>query len=95
MCLPHGGKRPVCFLCAPELLRMYHVTWPTVCEQVCGSHGVIQANNPVDTAVTRVTAAGVTTDPLQYSFPQRYAQAYAAEVNHLVDCILGKACGLV
>ena len=58
--------------------------------QVCGSHGVLQANNPVDTAVTRVTAAGVTTDPLQYSFPQRYARAYAAEVNHLVDCILGK-----
>ena len=58
--------------------------------QVCGSNGVVQANNPVDTAVTRLTAGGSTTDPLQFSFPQRYAQAYASEVDHLVDCILGE-----
>ena len=67
-----------------------NVEWWTVVTQVCGSHGVIQANNPLDTAVTRITSEGVIKDPLQYYVNNRFAQSYASEMNHLVDCIQGK-----
>merc|ERR1711976_38968 len=59
--------------------------------EVSGSLGVMQANNVIDTGVTSITLEGETSDPPIWSYPERFGPAYAAEVDHIVDCIQGKA----
>ena len=48
---------------------------------------MLQAENQKPTTVVKSTVNGVTTDPNCFSFPQRYIETYAAEMNHFVDII--------
>jgi len=63
--------------------------------EVHGSGGMVQVNNKQPTAMTLHAKSGVSIDPNLYSFPQRYVEAYANELNHFVDCVLGKATPLL
>jgi myo-inositol 2-dehydrogenase/D-chiro-inositol 1-dehydrogenase len=63
--------------------------------EVHGSGGMVQANNKQPTAMVLHAKSGVSVDPNCYSFPQRYVEAYANELNHFVDCVLGKAVPLL
>ncbi len=56
--------------------------------EVFGSGGMLIAGNQRETTVQSSTAGQTgASDPLLYSFIQRYTDAYAAEVGHFVDCL--------
>lgn len=56
--------------------------------EVFGSGGMLQAGNQRATAVRSSTASGTDArDVLLHTFIERYADAYAAEVGHFVDCL--------
>jgi myo-inositol 2-dehydrogenase/D-chiro-inositol 1-dehydrogenase len=56
--------------------------------EVFGSGGMLLAGNQRATAVQSSTANQTdAADPLLHTFIQRYADAYAAEVGHFVDCL--------
>jgi len=59
--------------------------------EVLGDKGMVQAQNKQPTTVIHSTDQGVNSDPNCYSFPQRYEHAYALELEHFVEVILGKA----
>ncbi len=60
--------------------------------EVFGSKGMLQAGNQVPTSMELWNAEGVTRDKPQPFFPERYVEAYAAELTHFVDSIVaGKA----
>lgn len=56
--------------------------------EVFGAEGMLQAGNQFPTSVrlfdARATAAG---DPVQPFFIERYAAAYAAEIDHFLECV--------
>ncbi len=56
--------------------------------EVFGAKGMLIADNPRATTV-RASAAASTdcADPLLHFFIERYAEAYAAEVRHFIDCL--------
>ena len=56
-----------------------------------GSKGMLQAGNQVPTTVAFSGESGVTGDKPLHFFLERYAEAYRAELQHFVDCCLGKA----
>jgi myo-inositol 2-dehydrogenase/D-chiro-inositol 1-dehydrogenase len=56
-----------------------------------GSKGMLQAGNQTATTVTFSGEPGVTGDKPLHFFLERYAEAYRAELQHFVDCCLGKA----
>lgn len=58
--------------------------------EVLGSEGMVQAMNRQPTTVVLSTERGILTDPYCFSFPQRYDQTYAIELDHFVDVMLEK-----
>lgn len=55
--------------------------------EVHGSKGLIRAGNVHETTVEIATAAGVSADPVQNFFLERYAAAYRLELDHFVNCV--------
>jgi len=56
-----------------------------------GSKGMLQAGNQIGTTVTFSGEPGVVADKPLHFFLERYADAYRAELQHFIDCCLGKA----
>ncbi len=56
-----------------------------------GSKGMLQAGNQIGTTVTFSGEPGVIGDKPLHFFLERYAEAYRTELQHFVDCCLGKA----
>lgn len=48
---------------------------------------MLQAENQKPTTVIKSTVDGVRSDPNCFSFPQRYIETYAAELDHFVDVV--------
>jgi len=63
--------------------------------EVLGDKGMLQAMNRQPTTVVLSNDEGVSTDPYCYSFPQRYDQTYALEMDHFADIIANKAVPLL
>ena len=59
--------------------------------EVFGSGGMVRAGNPLPTTVERMDGDGATRDKLRHFFTDRYAEAYRIELQHFVDCVVGKA----
>lgn len=59
--------------------------------EVHGEHGMLQAENILESSLVTSTATGVTSQKPQYFFLERYEDAYKAELNHFIDVITGKA----
>lgn len=57
--------------------------------EVYGAGGMIRAGNVTDTTLETWGPAGGRTDPLQHFFLDRYAAAYARELDHFADVIDG------
>ena len=55
--------------------------------EVHGAAGMLAARNIPATSVELSNASGVCGDPVQYFFLERYAQAYANEINAFIDAI--------
>lgn len=55
--------------------------------EVHGSKGMLRAANRVPTSVELSNSDSISTDKPHYFFIQRYAEAYAAELDHFVTCI--------
>ena len=55
--------------------------------EVHGSKGMLKAGNRAPTSVELSDASAVSTDKPLYFFVERYAESYAAELDHFVDCI--------
>lgn len=55
--------------------------------EVHGSNGMLRAANRTPTSVEVSNGAHVATDKPLYFFVERYAESYAAELDHFVDCI--------
>lgn len=53
-----------------------------------GSGGMLQAGNETPTRVAIATEKGITSDPPERFFLERYAQAYQAELNDFVESVL-------
>ena len=61
--------------------------------EVHGSKGMIRAGNIHRTTVEVANASGVTADPVQDFFLERYADAYRAELSAFIDAVkAGKTC---
>jgi len=58
--------------------------------EVLGEKGMVQTQNRQPSSFVLSTESGVIGDPNMYSFPQRYVEAYAAEIDHFADLILRK-----
>jgi myo-inositol 2-dehydrogenase / D-chiro-inositol 1-dehydrogenase len=63
--------------------------------EVFGSKGMLKADNPAPTTVTRSSREGVVSDKPYPFFLERYAEAYRAELDHFLDVISGGAAPLV
>jgi len=59
--------------------------------EVLGDQGQLQAMNKTPTSVILSTRDHISTDPHLYSFPQRYVEAYAIELDHFVEVLLRHA----
>jgi myo-inositol 2-dehydrogenase/D-chiro-inositol 1-dehydrogenase len=57
--------------------------------EVHGSKGMIRAGNLHRTTVEVANAAGITADPVQDFFLERYAEAYRAELGAFLDAVAG------
>ena len=55
-----------------------------------GSQGALQVDNVRDTSLVSLRADGPSGAPFPYSFPERYAAAYRAELDHFADVIEGR-----
>lgn len=55
--------------------------------EVHGSKGLLKAENVPQTTVVFASEAGVSADPVQNFFLERYARAYEHELNHFIDCL--------
>ncbi len=58
--------------------------------EVHGSKGLLTAGNVHETTVQFASAAGVTADPVQNFFLERYNPAYQNEINAFIDAIENK-----
>jgi myo-inositol 2-dehydrogenase/D-chiro-inositol 1-dehydrogenase len=56
-----------------------------------GSKGMLQAGNQIGTTVIFSGEPGVIGDKPLHFFLERYAEAYRTELQHFIDCCLGKA----
>ena len=52
---------------------------------------MLQAENRRPTSVVRSMEDGITIDPNHFSFPQRYRDTYAIELDHFADIVLNGA----
>jgi len=55
--------------------------------EVLGDKGMVQAMNKQPTTMILSTDEGIKSDAYCYSFPQRYDQAYALELDHFADIV--------
>ena len=55
--------------------------------EVHGSDGMLQAGNRLPTSVERFNSQVVSKDKPFYFFTERYAESYAAEIDHFIDCV--------
>ena len=59
--------------------------------QVFGSNGMLETrNNSKINLVGHLGKNGASSDPVPFSFPQRYADAYREELDYFIDYVLGK-----
>jgi myo-inositol 2-dehydrogenase/D-chiro-inositol 1-dehydrogenase len=63
--------------------------------EVFGSKGMLRADNPVPTTVTRSSREGVVSDRPYAFFLERYPEAYRAELDHFLDVIAVRSAPLV
>jgi myo-inositol 2-dehydrogenase/D-chiro-inositol 1-dehydrogenase len=59
--------------------------------EVLGDKGMIQSNNQQKTSNLCHLETGISADTNFYSFQQRYEKAYALELDHFADVVVGKA----
>ena len=59
--------------------------------EVFGERGMLVSRNQSPTSLERYGADGVRSDPLHWFFIQRYARAYADELDHFVACLETRA----
>ena len=59
--------------------------------ELFGSKGALRVDNVTCTQLRRLTAEGSGADPFPYSFAERYADAYRAELDHFADILDGTA----
>ncbi|MDH3684864.1 MAG: Gfo/Idh/MocA family oxidoreductase [Myxococcales bacterium] len=59
--------------------------------EVCGTHGLLEAENRPQNTVVFSGAEGSTRAPIDYSFPTRYFDAYRAEFACFLRCVRGEA----
>jgi len=57
--------------------------------EVFGELGMVESTNQSPTSVVRSLGTGVSKDMIQFSFLQRYRDAYAAEISHFVNIMKG------
>jgi len=55
--------------------------------EVHGSQGMLRAGNRTPTSLEVSNASAIATDKPLYFFVERYAESYAAELDHFIDCI--------
>ncbi len=55
--------------------------------EVFGSKGLLRARNQTATTMELWNERGVTSDKALPFFPERYVEAYAAEINHFIDAV--------
>lgn len=55
--------------------------------EVHGSKGLLKLENIPQTTVVLANGAGVSADPVQNFFLERYARAYELELNHFIECV--------
>lgn len=55
--------------------------------EVFGSKGSIRAQNLKPTSVLYSSKDGISSDPLYYSFIERYKEAYIEEIKRFIDCL--------
>jgi myo-inositol 2-dehydrogenase/D-chiro-inositol 1-dehydrogenase len=55
--------------------------------EVLGDKGMVQAMNKQPTSVILSNDASIQSDTYCYSFPQRYVEAYAMELDHFADVV--------
>lgn len=58
--------------------------------ELFGSKGALRADNFPCTSVSRLDEAGSSSTRFPYSFVERYAEAYQAELDHFADMLDGK-----
>lgn len=58
--------------------------------EVFGTKGMATVRSPPETAVELADAGGFHTDVLDYSFPERFAEAFASEADAFADVVDGK-----
>ncbi len=56
--------------------------------EVFGSKGSIRAQNLKPTSVLLSSTDGISSDPLYYSFIERYKEAYLEEIKGFIDCLV-------
>ena len=57
--------------------------------QVFGSKGMLMSGNQRPTELTSFTATGSTCDVIKPSYAERYADSYAAAMQHFLSVVLG------
>jgi len=58
--------------------------------ELFGSKGALCVDNVATTAVSRLGEEGTNDAPFPYSFAERYAEGYRAELNHFADVLDGR-----
>jgi myo-inositol 2-dehydrogenase/D-chiro-inositol 1-dehydrogenase len=59
--------------------------------ELFGSKGAVQVDNVSSAQVRRLDADGARDEPFPYSFAERYADGYRAELDHFADVLAGLA----
>lgn len=59
--------------------------------EVLGDKGMLESENQNITSVRKSLKKNISKDLLKFSFPQRYPEAYAAEIDHFIDVMEGKS----
>lgn len=57
--------------------------------EVFGAQGMLQSENQNKTSVRKCLTQAISKETLKYSFPQRYPEAYAAELEHFINIMNG------
>ena len=59
--------------------------------ELFGSDGALRVDNVHVANVSRLAEGGAAATPFPFSFAERYAEAYVAELNHFADVLDGNA----
>ena len=85
-----GIKFPLSNLCLPKRAILWSFS---LFIQVFGSNGMLETrNNSKINVVSHKGTNGCTSEPIPHSFTQRYADAYAAEMDYFISHELGSYC---